>query len=128
MRFELLRGMVTFLLAGIVAVAVATAPPPDVDRAERIGSRIRCPVCQAESIADSNAGLARDMMELVRRRVAEGYSDDQIIDELLASYGGSQLIDPPWRPETAPLWLVPLAATGLGGWLVTTRRRREGRP
>ncbi|NIQ59331.1 MAG: cytochrome c-type biogenesis protein CcmH, partial [Gemmatimonadetes bacterium] len=53
------------LLAAAVVGVVVTADPPAVDRAEAIGSKIRCPVCQGEAIADSPSGLAQDMMDLV---------------------------------------------------------------
>jgi cytochrome c-type biogenesis protein CcmH len=113
----------TGLLAVFLIVSVATAPPPAVDRAEAIGSRVKCPVCAGESIADSPAGLARDMMGVVSELVALGYSDQQVIEEVLAAYSGSQLIDPPRSGVTLALWLSPLLFLGFGWWLVASRRR-----
>jgi cytochrome c-type biogenesis protein CcmH len=114
---------VTAVLVTFLVVSVVTAPPPAVDRAEAIGARIKCPVCAGESIADSPAGLARDMMGVVSELVALGYSDQQVVDEVLSAYSGSQLIDPPRSGITLVLWLSPLVALGLGWWLVTGRRR-----
>lgn len=120
------RAGVTLALAAFVVVAMVTADPAPVDRAEAIGERVRCPVCEGDSIADSPSGLARDMMALVRQRVEEGYSDEQIIAELLASYTEAQRLDPPLRPETVALWAIPALALGVGAWMLASRRREQG--
>ena len=120
---------VIVVLAGFLVVAVATAPAPESNRAEAIGSRIKCPVCAGESIAASPSGLARDMMTQVEDLVGRGYSDDQVVEEILASYGGAQLLDPPRSGITLLLWLSPLVALVAGGWLIAARRRpRHGHP
>ena len=122
---SMVRHTVTLVLAAFVTIAVATAPPRPVDRAEAIGSQIRCPVCQGEAIADSPAPLAEDMMDLVRQRIDEGLSDEQIISELISSYSGAQLLDPPFGWRTAALWAIPaiVAVVGVVGMLGRSRRR-----
>lgn len=118
-----LRHLLTLALAVFVVVATVSAPPPAEDRAMHIGSQIRCPVCQGESIADSPAALAGDMMDLVRARIDQGWSDQQIIDELVASYSGAQLLDPPFSITTAALWAVPGLVLLLGAAAALGRRR-----
>lgn len=118
--------VVTVLLAAFVFVALSTAEPPEQDRAERIGSLVRCPVCNGESIADSPAPLARDMMGVVREQIDAGLSDEQIIDGLLASYTDSQRLDPELSAATVALWLVPGIA--LVGGIVLGLRELRGRP
>lgn len=117
------RILVTLTLAAFVVVGTVTADPPAEDRAREIGSLVRCPVCQGEAIADSPSPLAEDMMALVRSRIEQGWSDQQIIDELISSYSGAQLLDPPFNWDTAALWLIPaaVAAMGLGVALRRTR-------
>ena len=124
----IVRHVVTAGLAVFVVTAVATAPPRSVDRAEAIGSVVRCPVCQGESIAASPAPLAEDMMALVQMRIDQGLSDEQIIDELLASYSGAQLLDPTFGPRTAALWAIPtvVALLGIAGVAGRVRRRAPG--
>ena len=119
-----LRLLLTLALAAFVVIGTATADPPAEDRAREIGSLIRCPVCEGEAIADSPSALAEDMMDLVRTRIDEGLSDQQIIDELIASYSGAQLLDPPLSWETAALWLIPSLA-GAVGVVAAVRRARE---
>ena len=120
-----LRLLVTLGLAAFIAIATITADPPAEDRAREIGSQVRCPVCEGESIANSPSPLAEDMMSLVRTRIDEGLSDDQIIDELIAAYSGSQLLDPPFSWETAALWLIPAIVLGVGMAASIGRTRTE---
>ncbi|HET9260220.1 MAG TPA: cytochrome c-type biogenesis protein CcmH [Acidimicrobiia bacterium] len=107
----------------VALVALVVTAPSDVDRVETIGEQIKCPVCQGESIANSPSQMARDMMTLVSERVASGQSDEAIIDELLASYSGAVLLDPPASGATLVLWLAPLAAVGLGAVVIVWWRR-----
>jgi cytochrome c-type biogenesis protein CcmH len=110
------------VLSAILATLVLTAPS-EADRVEAIGERIKCPVCQGESIANSPSQMAQDMMALVAERVDEGRSDESIVDELLASYSGAVLLDPPARGPTLVLWLVPLAALVVGVAVIFWWRR-----
>lgn len=124
---SLLAIAVIGVLSAFLVVAVTTAPAPEANRSEAIGSLIKCPVCGGESIADSPAGLAQDMMGQVEELVAQGFSDEQVVDEILASYGGAQLLDPPRSGITLLLWLSPLVGLAAGWWLVASRRRPRAR-
>ncbi|MGF1665840.1 MAG: cytochrome c-type biogenesis protein CcmH [Acidimicrobiia bacterium] len=121
---------VTFALAAFIVFSLVTAPPPAADRADRIGSLIRCPVCAGEAIADSPTQLARDMMGLVRQGVDSGLTDDQVIDSVLSSYGNeAQVLDPPFTAATLALWLMPaLVAAGGVGVMVARKRQRVEPP
>ena len=76
-------------------------------------------------------------MALVEERIAQGWSDEQIIDAFVASYGEWILLDPPIAPATALLWLIPAAGVAVGvlaahapapGQLPRSRRGRRRRP
>lgn len=120
---RLLAGALAIGLAGVVAWALITGEPGEADRAAALGARIRCPVCQGESIADSPAQYARDMMDFVAARVADGWSDEQILDHLEQRFAGIRL-DPPFAGGTLLLWILPVAAAGAGALLIARRRRR----
>jgi cytochrome c-type biogenesis protein CcmH len=109
-------------LVTVLIVLVATNPT-DVDRVESIGQRIKCPVCQGESIADSPSAMARDMMNLIAERVDAGFSDQAIVDELLDSFSGALLLDPPASGATLLLWLAPLGALAVGASVIVWWRR-----
>lgn len=123
---ERLRNLFIVALLAVMAtvlVLLVVAGPTDSDRAAAIGARIKCPVCQGESIADSPSQMARDMMALVSERVEAGADDEVIVDELLASYSGAVLLDPPASGATLVLWLAPLAAIALGAGVIVWWRR-----
>lgn len=118
-------------LAGMAVALMwlALSNPTEVDRVNRLGASIMCPVCQGESIASSPSDMARDMMAFIAERVAEGDSDREIVDSILASYSGALLLDPPVSGPTLVLWLAPLVALLAGvGVIIWWRRQPEPGP
>jgi len=113
-------------MLAVALILVTSTRPATEDRVEQIGTRIKCPVCQGESIANSPSQMAEDMMDLVSERVASGVPDEQIVDELLDSYTGAVLLDPPASGSTLALWLAPVVALGLGIAVILWWRRHPG--
>jgi len=107
-----------------------TVDDPVIARREyEIASKLRCLVCQNESIAESRAPLAVDLRTKVREQVAAGRSDEEIIAWMTARYGEFVLYQPPLRAATVPLWFGPFAlllAGGLIAWRVVRARRAIG--
>jgi len=97
-------------------------------RAEAIGARLRCLVCQNNSIEDSEADLAKDLRRIIRQRVAAGDTDTQAVDWVVARYGDFVRLQPPFKPETLLLWASPLIAVGIGAGAVLLARRRRASP
>ncbi|MBA3668496.1 MAG: cytochrome c-type biogenesis protein CcmH [Sphingomonas sp.] len=95
--------------------------------AQALMDQIRCLVCQGQSIADSDAELAGDMRDLVRRRIAAGESPNAIRSWLIARYGSWISYRPTTEPAALPLWLVPLALLVAGGLLIVRRVKVRGR-
>lgn len=91
--------------------------------AKALMEELRCLVCQGQSIADSDAPLAGDMRSEVRERIAAGESPAAIREWLIQRYGNWVTYDPPFGPDTAVLFIVPVIALLLGGWLVVRRFR-----
>lgn len=114
-------------MASLVLVLVVTSPG-DADRIMELGNSIKCPVCQGESIADSPSAMARDMMALVAERVGEGRSNAEIVDELLGSYSGAVLLDPPVSGSTLLLWIAPVMALVIGIGVIIWWERHPGQP
>lgn len=98
-------------------------------RAQILNKGLRCLVCQGQSIADSNAELARDLRVLVRERLAAGDSDDDVTDYLTDRYGDFILMNPPVKGANYVLWFGPVAALLVGGAAVffAFRRTRASR-
>nr|NUR36946.1 cytochrome c-type biogenesis protein CcmH [Sphingomonas sp.] len=90
-------------------------------QAQALMAELRCLVCQGQSIADSDAELAGDMRDLVRRRIAAGEKPSVIRGWLVQRYGTWISYKPTDQPAAWPLWMAPVALLLIGGWL--TRRR-----
>ena len=95
-------------------------------RAQALMEELRCLVCQGQSIADSDAELAGDMRDLVRRRIAAGERPAAIRAWLVDRYGSWVSYRPTVEPAAWPLWLLPVALLLAGTWMVR-RRVRHGR-
>ena len=104
------------------------ANPAQEARAERIGSQLRCLVCQNESIEASGADLARDLRKIVRQQVVAGQTDRQVIAWMVARYGNFVRLRPPFDAFTFLLWASPVLAL-LGGFgLAMLGRRHRASP
>lgn len=110
-----MRQYVLSLLIFILISPVCLAADPDElladpeleERARILGGKLRCVVCKSQSIEDSDAPLAKDMRVLVRERIENGQSDQQVIDFLVERYGDYVLLHPPVQQNTFLLWFLP---------------------
>ena len=94
-------------------------------RARVVGKELRCLVCQNQSIDDSDADLARDLRVLVRERITQGDSNEEVIDYVVSRYGDFVLLNPPFKLKTYALWFGPwvILMFGIGViWLFYRRR------
>ena len=114
------------LAAPLLAQDYAEVSLPDARQeaqALALMDSIRCVVCQGQPISGSNADLAGDMRRTIRERIAAGETPDQVRDWLIGRYGDWVSFKPQAKPETAPLWLIPIMALLAGIWLVSRRIR-----
>ncbi|KRB50184.1 cytochrome C [Rhizobium sp. Root708] len=122
-----------FVLAAAPAFAVnpdeVLADPALEARARTISAELRCMVCQNQSIDDSNAELAKDLRLLVRERITDGDSDEQVMSYIVSRYGEFVLLRPRFEAKTLMLWGAPLVLFVVGGIsLLVFARRRTGKP
>lgn len=122
----LLVATAVVVLSVVVAVFVPRTGSPD-DRARAIDAQLRCPTCQALSIADSPATSAAQMRDLVREQLASGASDDEVRAFFVARYGRWILLDPPLGGPDLALWLAPIVIVGVGATIVVRRARGRER-
>lgn len=127
----------TALLAVIMFMAAASfgahaVEPSEVlddpaleERARDISAGLRCLVCQNQSIDDSNAQLAKDLRVLVRDRLLEGDSNDEVMDYVVSRYGDFVLLKPPVKMSTYILWFGPvlIVVLGIAAYVAVFRRR-----
>ena len=100
---------------GTVAAIESFSDPALEKRARNLQRQLRCLVCQAESVDESNSPFAADVRHLVRQQIAQGQSDRQIQDFLVARYGDFILMKPPLQSDTWLLWLAPFLVLGVAG-------------
>lgn len=115
----------------LAAPAFAVQPDEMLDdpimeeRAREISSGLRCLVCRNESIDDSNAELARDMRLLVRERLVEGDSNQEVVEYVVDRYGEYVLLNPLTGGSNMILWLAGpvMLLLGIGMGALYIRRR-----
>jgi cytochrome c-type biogenesis protein CcmH len=129
-----------FRFALVLAFAALAAPsfavqPDEVmkdpaleARARALSGELRCMVCQNQSIDDSDAPLARDIRILVRERIAAGDSNDAVRSYLVSRYGDFILLKPPFKLDTALLWLIAPLTLCAGLVAVIVARARAPAP
>jgi cytochrome c-type biogenesis protein CcmH len=122
--------VLTLVLAlGAPALAVQPdemlADPVLEARARDISRDIRCPVCQGETIDDSNAPISRDLRLIIRERLVAGDTDAEVVDYIVARYGEGVLFKPPAQGVNLVLWLAgpALLLAGIAVALTAGRRR-----
>ncbi|PCM48962.1 cytochrome c-type biogenesis protein CcmH [Pseudomonas fluorescens] len=119
-------------LAGVAHAAIDTyefAKDGDRERFRELTKELRCPKCQNQDIADSNAPIAADLRKEIFRMLGEGKDNQQIIDFMVDRYGDFVRYKPALNTKTALLWFGPagLLFGGLVVIAVIVRRRRAQR-
>ena len=117
------------LLPTLAAAGVAVPTEKDpvaAARAVRLAEKLRCLVCQNQTIADSSATLAQDLRKQIAEQIAAGKTDDQILDYMVARYGDFVLYQPPVKTTTLLLWAGPALLVAIG-FIVLARAVRSRR-
>jgi len=124
---QIIAGVITVALAAIVVAGLIVGDPTPEDRVNSLGERIKCPVCQGVTIAESPSKTAQTMMAITREKVAAGWTDDQIIQYFEDRYNTAILVDPPFSGKTLFVWLLPGVALIAGVALILSKMRSRRR-
>ena len=124
-----LIGACSVLALVLLAVAASSDGSPGTDdRVTDLSEQIRCPVCDGLAVADSPSSTARAIAGDIRRRVADGETDETIRAAYVAQYGDWILLEPPSRGMGALVWFAPVAFVATAGcgaaWALYRRGRR----
>ena len=87
-------------------------------RARKISKNVRCLVCQNQSIDESSAFLAKDLRIIIREKITQGQTDDEIYSFLTDRYGDFILLNPPFKPATFILWFLPFLFLLIGIFMI----------
>lgn len=129
----MIRKAMLILLLTIPLMSWAEVQPTGEDpvveaRLKVLSQELRCLVCQNQTLADSSAPLAEDLRREIRELIAKGMTDQEITEYLVARYGDFVRYRPPFKTQTALLWVGPsvLLLAGLAGlWLALRRRNAQ---
>lgn len=84
------------------------------DQANEISGMLLCPVCQGQSVSESNSNLANDMRQVIKNKLEEGQSKEEIIAYFVQTYGETILAAPPAKGINWVLWILPGIAIAVG--------------
>ncbi len=134
-RFISLRVPAWLMLGIVVLVAFAACVQEDDltpdQRAYTLDRELMCPVCDGQTIDQSHAQIAVDMKQIVREKIAEGESNEEIRDYFVARYGEVVLAAPEASGFNLIVWLMPAVIAGGGGlavvWVLKNMRRNSER-
>jgi|AntRauTorcE11898_2_1112593.scaffolds.fasta_scaffold01173_6 cytochrome c-type biogenesis protein CcmH len=96
-------------------------------RFQALNAELRCPKCQNQNIADSNAPISKDMREEVHRMMSDGASDEEITNALVSRFGEFVRYKPEVDSRTIMLWATPALVVFIGVVIVALTVRRSGR-
>ena len=113
--------MLVLLLSGAAAAEVADvydfSDRAQEQRYQNLIAELRCPKCQNQNIADSNAPISKDMRDAVYRMMKDGASNEEIVESLVGRFGEFVRYKPELDSRTFLLWATPAIAV-FGGFLV----------
>jgi cytochrome c-type biogenesis protein CcmH len=133
MKRLLTAAVLGLALLGTAQAAIDTyefATEAERQRYRSLVQELRCPKCQNQNIADSDAPIAMDLRAQIFRMLEEGQSNEQIIDFLVSRYGDFVLYKPPVTARTLLLWYGPAGLLAAGfvllGVILLRRRGKSG--
>ena len=125
MQRTLLAILVYLMTSQIVAINCYSVEPDEFLqnpkkelRARNISKNVRCLVCQNQSIDESSAPLAKDLRILIRKKIKQGNSDEEIYNYLTERYGDFILLNPPFKISTLFLWFLPFVFLAIGIFVI----------
>ena len=123
-KFLLFFAFVPAVFAAQIELQSFDNPQQEADYRSLI-QELRCPQCQNNNIADSNATIATDMRNKTLELLKQGKSKDEVVGYMVERYGNFVTYDPPLTPATLLLWTLPVALILLG-FGILFRRKRQG--
>lgn len=129
-----MKTMKKFSLFFIFASSVALSAPVELHKFDSpkqeadyraLIQELRCPQCQNNNIADSNATISTDMRAKTLELLKEGKSKDEVVEYMIERYGNFVTYNPPMTPATLILWVLPLILIALGLGFVLRRKKAK---
>ena len=122
----LLSLMIFWSAQSLAVIETYEFSTPDLElRYKALSQELRCPKCQNQNIADSNAPISRDLRAIVHEQLEAGATNEEIIDFLVDRYGEFVRYRPGMDSNTLWLWSAPLILLGMAVAVVLTQFRKD---
>jgi len=116
----LLLGSGLWLLATGASVL---AQEPTFDQVNEVAQQLNCPTCVGINLSDCRTQTCTQWKDQIKDLLAEGYTEQEVLDYFVTQYGVQVLQEPPKSGMTLALWVLPFIALIAGGaWLFVTLR------
>ena len=93
----------------------------NLEQVDKISKNLRCLICQGQSVYDSNSDFSNSMKLLIKKKIDEGRTENEIYEFLKSKYGEWIVYDPEINKNTILLWLIPLILFVFGGLLIARK-------
>ncbi len=130
-RVYIFYTIIALIIFSLYSTHLKSETADNIDnRVREISTHLMCPVCAGQSVAESNAQLAKDMRATIRQQLMEGKSKEQILNYFTERYGDTILSSPPPRGINILIWVLPtlgiiLVGLVLGNYLYKTKDKNE---
>ena len=127
MLFYSSKIVLLWLLLHPIAIAISSTDlsSEQAQRYHNLLRELRCLVCQNQSLAESDAGLATDLREKVKTMIIDGAADDEIFTFMTERYGDFVLYQPPFKPQNYILWIAPFLLLLIGLTILIKKVARQ---
>ncbi|QIB64404.1 cytochrome c-type biogenesis protein [Kineobactrum salinum] len=133
LRISVFALLALFFVPSVLAVIETYEfSSPELERRyQKLSEELRCPKCQNQNIAASNAPISKDLRRLLHQQLEAGASDEEILDFMVSRYGEFVRYRPSFNAATAVLWLAPILLLLIGAVMVAVllrgRQRQEAK-
>ena len=118
----------TLFIAACTLLPAAWASSVTHEEVEAIAKKLRCPVCQNLSVADSDSVVSNQIRTKIRKMLEDGRTEQQVMDYFVSKYGEWILLSPPKHGFNWLVWAGPFAAVLIGGFLLLRFLKKSQTP
>ena len=110
--------LITFSFLLIILINNSVLADNNISKVDSISKNLRCLICQGQSVYDSQSEFAISVKDLIKKKIEEGNSDNDIYEYLKNKYGDWIMYEPELDKKTVLLWILPLILFVFGGLLI----------
>jgi len=110
--------LITFSFLLLILINNSVLADNKISKIDSISKNLRCLICQGQSVYDSQSEFAISVKDLIKKKIEEGNSDNDIYEYLKNKYGDWIMYEPELDKKTLLLWILPLILFVFGGLLI----------